>query len=209
MSREVIKLGRSSENTLVVGYPKISSKHCLIRKVGEGEFIIEDLGSTNGTFVNGRRIKQTMIKPEDELKLADMVMDAKLVLSVFDLKSDAEKIDYAGLEKQAAIKAEFLNLKKVYEIYVSDKKKIMMGSTLTTTGLRAGLSLIPFVGNALGIVATGMTGNVQAKIYELDEKFKKEYICPVCFRFLGNEPFDNLEKRGTCIYCKAKWKKDF
>ena len=209
MSREVIKLGRSSENTLVVGYPKISSKHCLIRKVGEGEFIIEDLGSTNGTFVNGRRIKQTMIKPEDELKLADMVMDAKLVLLVFDLKSDAEKIDYAGLEKQAAIKAEFLNLKKVYEIYVSDKKKIMMGSTLTTTGLRAGLSLIPFVGNALGIVATGMTGNVQAKIYELDEKFKKEYICPACFKYLGNEPFDNLEKRGTCFFCKAQWKKDF
>ena len=209
MSREVIKLGRSSENTLVVSYPKISSKHCQIRKVGEGEFIIEDLGSTNGTFVNGRRIKQTMIKPDDELKLADMVMDAKLVLLVFDLKSDAEKIDYAGLEKQAAIKAEFLSLKKVYEKYVSDKKKIMMGSSLTTTGLRAGLSLIPFVGNALGIVATGMTGNVQAKIYELDEKFKKEYICPVCFRFLGNEPFDNLEKRGTCIYCKAKWKKDF
>jgi hypothetical protein len=209
MSREVIKLGRSIENTLVVGYPKISSKHCQIRKVGEGEFIIEDLGSTNGTFVNGRRIKQTMIKPDDELKLADMVMDAKLVLSVFDLKSDAEKIDYSGLEKQTAIKSEFLNLKKVYEKYVSDKKMLMMGSSLTSTGLRAGLSLIPYVGTALGIVATGMTGTVQAKMYELDEKFKMDYICPVCFRFLGNEPFDNLEKRGTCIYCKAKWKKDF
>ena len=209
MSREVIKLGRSSENTLVVSYPKISSKHCQIRKVGEEEFIIEDLGSTNGTFVNGRRIKQTMIKPDDELKLADMVMDAKLVLLVFDLKSDAEKIDYAGFSKQTAIKADFLNLKKVYEKYVSDKKMLMMGSSLTSTGLRAGLSMIPYVGTALGIVATGMTGTVQAKMYELDEKFKMEYICPVCFRFLGNEPFDNLNKRGTCVYCKSKWKKEF
>ncbi len=209
MSREIVKIGRLPDNTLVVAYPKISSKHCQIKKVSDTGFVIEDLDSTNGTFVNSRRIKQTMIKPDDELKLADMVMDAKLVLSVFDMKTEVEKINYADLKKHAEIHDDFLKLKKVYEKYVSDKKKLMMGSNLTSTGLRAGLSLIPYVGTALGIVATGMTGTVQAKMYELDEKFKMEYICPVCFRFLGMEPFDNLAKRGTCAYCKSKWNKEF
>jgi hypothetical protein len=196
-------------NTLIVEYPKISSKHCQIRQVSDEEFVIEDLDSTNGTFVNGRRIKQTLIKPDDELKLADMVIDATLLLSLFQKISEKVGIKYAELKKNSEINADFLKLKKVYEKYVSDKKKLMMGSSITSTGLRAGLSMIPYVGTALGIVATGMTGTVQAKMYELDEKFKMEYICPVCFRFLGNEPFDNLNKRGTCVYCKSKWKKEF
>lgn len=209
MPNEIISIGRLPGNTLIVEYPKISSKHCQIRQVPDEEFVIEDLDSTNGTFVNGRRIKQTLIKPDDELKLADMVIDAALLLSLFQKITEKGGIKYAELKKNAEINADFLKLKKVYEKYVSDKKMLMMGSSLTSTGLRAGLSMIPYVGTALGIVATGMTGTVQAKMYELDEKFKMEYICPVCFRFLGNEPFDNLNKRGTCIYCKSKWKKEF
>jgi len=208
MARNIMHIGRLPDNTLVVAHPKISSKHCLIKKIAEGEYLIEDLDSTNGTFVNGRRIKQTIIKPGDELELADMLIDIKIAFSVFNLTSLAEGINYGDLKKQETISTEFSKLKAVYEKYVSDKKKTMTGSTLTSTGLRAGLSLIPFVGNALGIVATGMTGNVQAKLYELDEKFKKNYICPVCFKFLGNEPFDNLEKRGTCFFCKSQWKKE-
>jgi hypothetical protein len=209
MPNEIISIGRLPGNTLIVEYPKISSKHCQIRQVSDEEFVIEDLDSTNGTFVNGRRIKQTLIKPDDELKLADMVIDATLLLSLFQKISEKGGIKYAELKKNSEINADFLKLKKVYEKYVSDKKKLMMGSSITSTGLRAGLSMIPYVGTALGIVATGMTGTVQAKMYELDEKFKMEYICPVCFRFLGNEPFDNLNKRGTCVYCKSKWKKEF
>jgi hypothetical protein len=209
MPNEIISIGRLPGNTLIVEYPKISSKHCQIRQVSDEEFVIEDLDSTNGTFVNGRRIKQTLIKPDDELKLADMVIDATLLLSLFQKISEKVGIKYAELKKNSEINADFLKLKKVYEKYVSDKKKLMMGSSITSTGLRAGLSMIPYVGTALGIVATGMTGTVQAKMYELDEKFKMEYICPVCFRFLGNEPFDNLNKRGTCVYCKSKWKKEF
>jgi len=209
MPREIIKIGRLADNTLVVAYPKISSKHCQIKKVSETDFIIEDLGSTNGTFVSGRRIKQTIIKPTDELKLADVMIETKIVFMLFNLASSSEGINYEDLKKQEAIKFEFLKLKSVYEKYVSDRKKIMTGSNLTSTGLRAGLSLIPFVGNALGIVATGMTGNVQAKLYELDENFKSIYICPVCFKFLGNEPFENLDRRGTCFFCKSKWKKEF
>lgn len=49
------KIGREAFNDIVLYDPEVSRNHALIR-FHEGRFVIEDLGSTNGTFVNGRRI---------------------------------------------------------------------------------------------------------------------------------------------------------
>lgn len=206
MPVEVLNIGRAQSNTLVVPHQKISSKHCIVRKIADNEFIVEDLGSTNGTFVNGKRILQTLLKPEDELKLADIKIDLKLLFSIFQLKPFQGNLNYEDVKKQESVHLEFLKLKKVYENYISHKKKIMAGSSIASTGLRAGLSLIPVVGNALGIMASGVTNTTQTKMIELDEKFKSEYVCPVCFRFLGQEPYENLSRRGTCLFCKSSWK---
>lgn len=207
MPIETLNIGRAQGNTLVIPHQKISSKHCVIKKVSDVEFIIEDLGSTNGTFVNGRRIMQTLLKAGDGLKLADFEIDLEVIFAIFRLKTISGSLNYEELKKQEAIHQEFIRLQKVYVDYIAHKKKIMAGSSITSTGLRAGLSLIPVVGNALGIMASGVTNSVQSKMIELDEKFKSEYVCPVCFRFLGQEPFENLARRGSCLYCKSSWKK--
>lgn len=207
MPIEALNIGRAKGNTLIIPHQKISSKHCIIKSTTDADFIIEDLGSTNGTFVNGKRIMQTLLKVGDELKLADFEIDLEMIFAIFRLKTITGSLNYEELKKQEAIHQEFIQLKKVYDEYISHKKKIMAGSSITSTGLRAGLSLIPVVGNALGIMASGVTNSVQSKMIELDEKFKSEYVCPVCFRFLGQEPFDNLARRGSCLYCKSNWKK--
>ncbi len=49
-------IGRKPDNDIVVEEPHISHKHCILLKSGN-EFFIEDLASSNGTFVNGKRIK--------------------------------------------------------------------------------------------------------------------------------------------------------
>ncbi len=84
----------------------------------------------------------------------------------------------------------------------------MRGDTLKKTGIRAGLSLIPIVGIALGQLSGTVGDSVQHKIMELDEIFKTKYVCPKCFKFLGAEPYENLKKRGFCFYCKTKWIKE-
>jgi hypothetical protein len=207
MPIETLNIGRAKGNTLIIPHQKISSKHCIIKRTSDTDFIIEDLVSANGTFVNGKRIMQTLLKVGDELKLADFEIDTEMIFAIFRLKTITGSLNYEELKKQEAIHQEFIQLKKVYDEYISHKKKIMAGSSITSTGLRAGLSLIPVVGNALGIMASGVTNSVQSKMIELDEKFKSEYVCPVCFRFLGQEPFDNLSRRGSCLYCKSSWKK--
>jgi predicted component of type VI protein secretion system len=53
------KIGREAFNDIVLYDPEVSRNHALI-KFHEGRYVIEDLGSTNGTFINGRRITAPM-----------------------------------------------------------------------------------------------------------------------------------------------------
>ncbi len=60
-------VGSGSENDFVIDHTTVSRKHAIIRADGGG-YVIADQSSTNGTFVNGRRIKRaTSINPGDEI----------------------------------------------------------------------------------------------------------------------------------------------
>lgn len=200
-----ITIGRAAGNHLIIPDNRVSSRHCTITKTATG-FIIEDLGSSNGTYLNGTRIMQSEITGNDDLQLAAFDVDVPLLLELLDTDKPVTGLTYDQLLKQQVTFKEFLDLKPVYDAYVHEKLRIMKEGNLKSTGIKAGLSLIPVVGSALGILSSTVTGNPQEQMLELEEKFKKLYICPGCFRFLGAEPWENLDKRGYCMYCKCKWK---
>jgi len=58
--QEVITIGRSVENDAVIDEVHVSGFHAKIENPG-GQVVIEDLGSTNGTFINGKKIKSPAI----------------------------------------------------------------------------------------------------------------------------------------------------
>jgi putative ABC transport system ATP-binding protein len=66
---EELLIGRSSSSGLTINESHISRQHArIVRR--DGQFFITDLGSSNGTFVNGVRIKgATLIKDLDDLKI--------------------------------------------------------------------------------------------------------------------------------------------
>lgn len=67
-----LSLGRSSSNDIVIKDPFISKKHFKILK-DEGEFFIEDLNSSNGTYVNGDKIGDVVVlKNNDLIKTGDL-----------------------------------------------------------------------------------------------------------------------------------------
>jgi adenylate cyclase len=49
-------LGRATTSTLVLNDDKVSRRHAMVHAQGEGEFWLIDLGSANGTYLNGRRV---------------------------------------------------------------------------------------------------------------------------------------------------------
>ncbi|MCX4246958.1 FHA domain-containing protein [Paraliomyxa miuraensis] len=65
-----ITLGRASQHELPLTGKGVSSTHCRILREGEAYFV-EDLGSTNGTYVNRQRVHgRQAIGPQDEVVLA-------------------------------------------------------------------------------------------------------------------------------------------
>jgi hypothetical protein len=73
-----IVIGRSSELDMVLVEDMVSRKHAKI-VVTSGKVTIEDLGSTNGTFVNGEKIKQARLKEGDRILIGTSIL--KLVVS--------------------------------------------------------------------------------------------------------------------------------
>lgn len=68
--KSTVKIGRDHSNDIEINEPRISRNHAIITDLGNGTFEIKDLGSANGTFVNGERIVQKIIFPEDKVEVA-------------------------------------------------------------------------------------------------------------------------------------------
>ena len=68
-------LGRSKDCDCVLDDPNISRKHAELRRSGQGDWQIVDLGSTNGVKVNGRRVSSARLSPGDEITLGTLVFN--------------------------------------------------------------------------------------------------------------------------------------
>jgi pSer/pThr/pTyr-binding forkhead associated (FHA) protein len=73
--KSIIKIGRDSSNDIQINEPRISRNHAVITDLGGGYFEIKDLGSTNGTFVNGERITAKKIRIEDKVEVASSIVN--------------------------------------------------------------------------------------------------------------------------------------
>jgi pSer/pThr/pTyr-binding forkhead associated (FHA) protein len=63
-----VVIGRAAECDISVPADEISRRHALIKPTPEG-LSVEDLGSSNGTFINGKRVQHGFLNPGDELRL--------------------------------------------------------------------------------------------------------------------------------------------
>ncbi|MFN0062093.1 MAG: FHA domain-containing protein [Myxococcaceae bacterium] len=68
-----VVIGRSSELDMVLVEDMVSRKHAKIT-LGSGKILIEDLGSTNGTFVNGEKVKHARLKEGDRILIGTSIL---------------------------------------------------------------------------------------------------------------------------------------
>lgn len=67
-----LSVGRSTRNSIHLPDPTVSKEHAEISKVGD-DFLLRDLGSRNGTTINGTEAKQPMrLKPGDQVEFGDV-----------------------------------------------------------------------------------------------------------------------------------------
>jgi pSer/pThr/pTyr-binding forkhead associated (FHA) protein len=77
LRRPVQVIGRQTDCQIRIPTGEISRHHCEV-SLGEGKVSVRDLGSSNGTFVNRRRVTQTDVQAGDLIGLGDMVFVVKV-----------------------------------------------------------------------------------------------------------------------------------
>ncbi len=211
-----IRIGKSPDNDCIIEDPHVSRHHAILRSSPEGDYILEDLSSGNGTFVNGQQILRKKITSEDAITFG-----GKYTTSLSELLS-AQKDNFSQ---------EFETLKRVYEHYQAEKVKIqssnqfkirllqslpfalpgIVGISLSLFGVNKILYislLITIIGPVIGIImGARQAAKTPAQLQKLSDQFKIDYVCPECGAFLGEIPWQSLKNRKKCPnpVCKAKW----
>src|SRR5437773_538016 len=74
-SKTLLRVGRSEDADIVLADSSISRNHAEVESTDQG-WIVRDLGSTNGTFVNGGRVSRAghKLKPKDVVQCANLAM---------------------------------------------------------------------------------------------------------------------------------------
>ncbi|MCI6876300.1 MAG: FHA domain-containing protein [Parabacteroides sp.] len=211
----IIRLGKATDNEVVADHPHVSRHHARLTRDQEGRLLLEDLGSTNGTFVNDAQVLRKYVVPTDRVRLGDA--SEWLVSEILKYNNDYS--------------AEFELLKRVYDDYVDAKVKIQSANQFKTRLLQSLPFAIPgIVGVIVGFLGKGsmtwfsvsllitvcapmigiylgakQSARTPAQLQALANQFKIDYVCPKCGTFLGEVPWESLRNRKQCPACKAKW----
>ncbi len=102
--KDAITIGRGKDNDIVLDDITISRNHAKLKKANDG-YVLVDLGSFNGTKVNGKSIQSTTLQHDDLIKIGPVrlmfltkekrepsVMDSVVILRGFDDEKDDQKI---------------------------------------------------------------------------------------------------------------------
>ncbi len=73
LTEDEITVGRLPSSQLCIGDPSVSRQHCLIQPGADG-FRLRDLGSNNGTFLNGKRVDECIVAEGDKIRIGDTVL---------------------------------------------------------------------------------------------------------------------------------------
>ncbi len=103
LTQPVVNIGRRLDNTLVIDDPRVSRTHAQLRAI-KGRFVLFDLNSTGGTFVNGQRTNQSVLYPGDVISLAgvSLIFGQDNSLSRADLSGTTPHSD-AGADRSTAV----------------------------------------------------------------------------------------------------------
>jgi hypothetical protein len=76
-----LKVGRAEGNDLCMADVSVSSRHCEVALDPSGNLLVRDLDSTNGTFIEGQRVREAFVQPGQRLRLGnlEMLFEAEVV----------------------------------------------------------------------------------------------------------------------------------
>jgi len=189
--------------------PTVGVRHCKLTVTGKG-IRIDNLDINNHTFVNGKEVESKGVTRQDRIELG----------------AKRYQLDWTAID---AIAADIRPLEQVWNNYEHQRIKLQISERRFNT-LRSATGLIIMIAIALSII-TGRQGmwyivlyavailislglfvkawknaaSIPQKTQQLSQQFQRDYVCPHCKRFLGNQSFHILSQNDNCPYCKTQF----
>ena len=141
---DLITIGRASDNTVVINDPSVSSRHAQLQRTGE-TYRIKDLGSTNGTRVNGIPVSDATLRFDDRIRFG--ATDARYEADTAGSQPlpQLEEVE-AAPARLSAVPADFANASP----FLGQKRQKDPVRTAIIAG--AGLALLVFFGSMVAVL---------------------------------------------------------
>jgi adenylate cyclase len=98
--KEKLVVGRREGSDIVLKFPNVSSAHCEL-SLEDGHWVVRDLGSTNGTKVNGVQASEWRLLPGDRIGVANHLYEIRYEPGLSRCDPFARSLlESAGLEKR-------------------------------------------------------------------------------------------------------------
>jgi len=98
---DVTVVGRREDCDICLDHKSISKLHCVIARA-HGTLHVRDLGSTNGTRVNGQRVRRAALAPDDQLDIASVLFRVWLgpddVVEPENIKRHSESLSMSAID---------------------------------------------------------------------------------------------------------------
>jgi len=91
LDRKVVRIGRSTDNDIVIDCPSVSSHHCEMKRI-DGGYILEDKDSTNGIKVADARMEIIDLENGLDILVGDAALDFELTDKEKDALSEEEHV---------------------------------------------------------------------------------------------------------------------
>lgn len=219
-----IRIGRDTESTKLRltaggksvlysngGVPaSVLENHCLL--IADGEHLrIKNLDINAYTYVNGQAVESKAIRRHDKIELG----------------KDKYPFDWNALS--SFLPADIRPLEAVWNQFEKQNISLQISERKFNT-LRSATGLITMVAIALSIATGGRSlwyvalyalaiivsliffvkayldsSKMPQKRQELTRGFQRDYVCPHCGHFLGNQSYEILTQNDQCPYCKTKF----
>ena len=199
---------------LPVNPPRSQKMMDLLKLTIEDDAIrLKNLNINAYTYVNGQAVESKTITKQHTIEIG----------------KDHIPFDWRALDEFITPEADIRPLETVWNDFESRNISLQIAERKFNT-LRSTTGLITMVAIALSIATGGKShwyillygvaivvsviffvksyldsSKVTQKRQEMNRAFQREYVCPHCGHFLGNQPYDILVQNDHCSYCKTKF----
>src|SRR5216683_7637500 len=128
-----VKVGKAPDNDLVIDHPTVSRNHLIVHRQGD-RFLVQDLGSTNGTFIDGAQVREAYLRAGAVLEVGDVKLRFQPEISAVEIAPTSEEKLGEMTGKSLPMRQIFALLKRIAP---TDSTLLLIGETGTGKGAAA------------------------------------------------------------------------